>query len=71
MKEAPRVETLKPSRPGLLVLMPGLRRRYLPEDGQTVELSTYWRARLRSGDVVRVVPPTPQVAKPARAKEQN
>ncbi|MFZ5538133.1 MAG: DUF2635 domain-containing protein [Pseudomonadota bacterium] len=53
-------------RPGLTVLMPDTFIP-LPPEGRTVRLDSYWRRRLRDGDVtVRQTPPAPAPA--ARAK---
>lgn len=47
---------LKPNKPGLIVRNPinGLP---LPASGLTVELNSYWRRRLRDGDVVELRQP--------------
>ncbi len=43
---------VKPSRPGLLVGIPGRPRVYLRPEGEEVPRSSYWLRRLRGGDVV-------------------
>ena len=66
---------IRPSREGLLVLFPGTRRA-LEAEGEVVTLTTYWRRRLSSGDVLEVQPrskstpnksPTPA---PRKAREE-
>lgn len=46
---------LKPAE-GLKVRQPD--GQVLPEEGKEVELTTYWRRRLRDGDVVEIKPAT-------------
>lgn len=56
---------LQPSSEGLLVLFPETRRPLSPQ-GEEVTLTTYWRRRLRSGDVVEVAAPkSPSSSKPS------
>jgi hypothetical protein len=45
-------------RPGVheIVLMPERNMAKLPAEGALVELSPYWRGRLRDGDVIEVSP---------------
>ena len=43
---------------GLKILDP-LRRDYLPAEGRTVTLDTYWRRRLADGDVAEATPDKP------------
>ena len=44
---------VKPARPGLCVKIPGApARSYLPPEGGAVANNSYWRRRLRKGDVV-------------------
>ncbi|MEQ8318766.1 MAG: DUF2635 domain-containing protein [Rhodospirillales bacterium] len=50
---------LKPSSADLVVRDPVTLER-LPAAGKSVELSPYWRRRLRSGDVERVKPAAPK-----------
>lgn len=45
---------LKPATPGARVTFP-MTRDALPEEGALVELSSYWRERIRDGSVVQVV----------------
>lgn len=42
---------------------------YLPADGDDIELSVYWRRRLRDGDVTRGEAPKPAAAQPKPKKE--
>lgn len=60
---------LKPARKGLKVAVPGRVNAYLPEDGQEVPLSNYWRRRLITGCVVRVE--TSKGRAPAEAISDN
>lgn len=55
---------LKPATPGLLVRMPPTpgSEAYLPEEGQTVEMNTYWYRHMQDGAVVEVTDETPVVA---------
>lgn len=55
---------LKPAKPGLIVRDPKTRRP-LPEEGREVNLDSFWRRRLRDGDVVEVKSAPP--AKAAKA----
>jgi hypothetical protein len=45
---------VKPTTPGLKVPIPGQPGIYVPEQGMRVTKSTYWRRRLRAGDVVEI-----------------
>lgn len=51
-----RLVKLKPAEPGLKVRMPPVPggAAYLPAEGATVELDTYWLHHLNDGDVVEV-----------------
>lgn len=51
----PMTAILKPATPGLRVTFPGTRDA-LPAEGASVELSNYWRERIREGSVVLVEP---------------
>lgn len=54
---------LKPARPGLVVRDP-VSMTPLPAEGKSVVLDSYWRRRLKAGDVVEAT-----TAKSAKAKE--
>lgn len=47
---------VKPAREGLIVRDP-ITKQIMPADGKEVTDSTYWRRRLRDGDVVKARPP--------------
>lgn len=56
---------------GLLVIDPASQRA-LPKDGAEVELSRYWRRRLKDGDVLSVLPETTAIpAKPAKTTKAS
>lgn len=57
---------LKP-RKGLRVRRPD--GRLLPEAGGHVQMSSYWRRRLRDGDVEKAAPPKAQPKKPVQKEE--
>lgn len=44
---------LKPGKPDLLVRHP-LTKRKLKADGEEIQLNSYWRRRLKCGDVIEV-----------------
>lgn len=50
---------VKPGQQGLRVPVPGRPAQPLDPAGEVVELTTYWRRRLASGDVVTVDAPRP------------
>lgn len=51
--------------PHELVLMPERNMTPLPADGALVELSPYWRARLRDGDVLEAAASNAESAAPS------
>ena len=55
---------VRPKTPGVVIRDPYTRRR-LPDEGGRVPNNTFWRRRLRSGDVVPVENPQPAAAKEA------
>lgn len=58
---------LKPA-PGRRVRDPEIPTRILGDDGDYKPDNSFWRLRLRDGDVVEATPPQ-EVKKPAKAKE--
>lgn len=54
----PRTVFVKPGQHDV-VLMPERNMAKLPPEGAVVELTPYWRGRLRDGDVVEVDAPNP------------
>jgi hypothetical protein len=54
-------------KPGVheIVLMPERNMAKLPADGALVELTPYWRGRLRDGDVIEASSPAEAPAAPA------
>lgn len=59
---------LKPKRAGHVVRDPKTTRK-LPDAGSHVPDTTFWRRRLRSGDVVEAKPPAPKPKAAPAAKE--
>jgi hypothetical protein len=55
---------IKPARDGLVVRDP-VTREAIPAEGAEVPASTYWRRRLRDGDVIMMDPKPPRRARPA------
>ena len=61
---------LRPAKPGAIVRDPKTRKA-LPPLGLEVEIDTYWRRRLKGGDVIEVASPDPRIdlrPEPAPAK---
>lgn len=59
---------VRPGFPGAIVRDPHTRRR-LPAAGGHVPDNTYWRRRLREGDVILVVPEPSKAFAPAREQK--
>ncbi|PIW30413.1 MAG: hypothetical protein COW30_02575 [Rhodospirillales bacterium CG15_BIG_FIL_POST_REV_8_21_14_020_66_15] len=56
---------LKPATPGLVVRDP-VTAEALPENGKSVQLTSYWRRRMRDGDVIQDKP-----AKPIKTEKKD
>ena len=54
---------LKPAVEGFIVRFPGNRDRILKQKGEYVRANTFWRRRLRGGDVIKVETPSPKKKK--------
>jgi len=59
---------VKPSREGLVVRYPN-KPGQLPPEGETVERTTYWRRRVKQGDVVAVASQPRKAAPKPKAQE--
>lgn len=63
--------SVRPAREGLVIRDPRTKRP-LPAEGGEVPDTTYWRRRLRSGDVVELQPPrVPAAPAPALAATEE
>lgn len=59
---------VKPAKPGAIVRDPDSKRP-LPPEGARVSDTTYWRRRLRAGDVVLVTEPAEAPARDAKGDQ--